>query len=385
MKWIWLLHLACAAALLVQLGSVMWNGYIRPSVTNPVVKEMKLKNMDFPVVFKICVTPGFNLTALNAMGYDDVLDYLLGISKYNSTILGWAGHTNTSRVQGSVAGVLRKVRAHTVEEVISQIELYGIDDVDYSIHLSNVHLGRVNYQDNCYTLDIASNADVKEHGVKQLYITFKSLESRSVAVYIKGRSISCDRNIKAHLLYSEGADILLQKTNLTRRFVVNLKKNVFVAEDPTKNCRNYPSPDYASYRDCDDQWMKDNVARLAPGLVPIWLTDNTEKVAIQHPAPKHASIWDMLDGTSISDCPLPCSTIYTETRFISEAVIDDSYIDITFSPSVQVTMTDFVKPTLSSFLSDVGGSVGLWLGLGALQAAEIVFNCVLPRIRRLWR
>jgi hypothetical protein len=170
---------------------------------------------------------------------------------------------------------------------------------------------------------------------------------------------------------------------LIRRFVVNIKKSVFVEEDPTKNCRNYPNPDYASYRECDDQWMKDTVA---PGLVPIWLADTMETVTIQHTAPNHSSmsiIEDMMDGTSFNNCPLPCTTIYTNTRFLSETVTDGTEtIDITFSPSVQVTTTNFMKPSLSSFLSAVGGSVGLWLGLGALQAAEILFNWAQPWIRR---
>jgi hypothetical protein len=115
MKWSWLLHLACLAALLVQLGSVLWNGYIRPSVTNTVVEQIKLKDMDFPVVLKICVTPGFNLTAIKEMGYaPDAYSYFLGRSNYNETILGWAGHSNsTPEVQGSVAEVLGRVRAHT--------------------------------------------------------------------------------------------------------------------------------------------------------------------------------------------------------------------------------------------------------------------------------
>jgi hypothetical protein len=185
----------------------------------------------------------------------------------------------------------------------------------------------------------------------------------------------------------------LQKMNLNRQYWVNVQKNVFVEEDPTKNCRNYPNPYYASYRECDDQWMKDTVARLAPGLVPIWLADNLETVTTQHFAPGITdsmtddgfTLGDMADGTSLSDCPLPCSTIYTETRFLSESIYEHegySLIGITFSPSVQVTTTDFVKPTLSSFLSAVGGSVGLWLGLGAVQAAEILFNCMMPWIRR---
>jgi hypothetical protein len=399
MKWSWLLHLACGAALLVQLGSVLWNGYIRPSVTNTVVEEIKLKDMDLSAVLKICVIPGFNQTALNEMGYADEYSYFDGSSKYNETIVGWAGHSNTSGVQGSVAEVLGRVRAHTVEEVIKDVIVQGRNDTEFSINISDVRLGRVNFPDNCYTLDLASNARVKKHGITGMFIYFKSLEKRSVAVSVQGSSLASDRNIKAHRLYSDGDKIYsdgdkiyfdgdkirLQKINMYRSFVVNIKKNVFVEEDPTKNCRNYPNPDYASYRECDDQWMKDTVARIAPGLVPIWLADTTETVTIQHTAPKLSSITSigvMLDGTFLSDCPLPCTTIYTESRFISGITSENHIIEITFSPYVQVTTTDFMKPSLSSFLSAVGGSVGLWLGLGAFQAAEILFNWAQPWIRR---
>jgi hypothetical protein len=309
------------------------------------------------------------------MGYDgSVYRYLEGRNRYNETILGWAGHTNTSGVQGSVEEVLSRVRAHTLEEVVKEVSMYGMDNVWYLV--------RVNFPDNCYTLNIASNPAVKKHGLKELFIDFKDLENRSVEVQIQGSSQACDRNIIAHLLYSEGAEIRLLKMNLARMFLVNLKKNVFVEEDPTKNCRNYPNPDYASYRDCDDQWMKDTVASQAPGLVPIWLADTMETVTIQLFAPNFTNFGGMITGSSLSDCPLPCSTIYTETRFIAEHIADDAVIAITFSPSVQVTTTDFVKPTLSSFLSAVGGSVGLWLGLGALQAVEILFNWLLPWIGR---
>jgi hypothetical protein len=224
MKWIWLLHLLCAAALLVQLGSVLWNGYIRPSVTNTVVEEIKLEDMDLPVVFKICITPGFNLTAIKEMGYErGVYDYFEGRSKYNETILGWAGHTNTSGVQGSVAEVLSRVRGHTVEEVVKGVMVLGRDDTYVSINISDVRLRRVNFPDNCYTLDIASNPGVKEHGVKELLIGFTALENRSVEVQVQGSSLACDRNIKAHRFYSEGDKIRLQK-NLTIHDTLNRRR-----------------------------------------------------------------------------------------------------------------------------------------------------------------
>ena len=75
-------------------------------------------------------------------------------------------------------------------------------------------------------------------------------------------------------------------------------------------------------------------------------------------------------------------------------------IDIGFSPKVKITKTDLVTPTLSSFLSEVGlknitlpiaqnetklqvgGSMGLWLGLGAVQVFQLAVKCLLVASRR---
>jgi hypothetical protein len=167
-------------------------------------------------------------------------------------------------------------------------------------------------------------------------------------------------------------------------YVVKIKKNVFVKEDPTKNCENYPNSKYASYRDCDHQWMKKLVDNETPGLVPIWLADNFEMVTKQYYSYLAATSTlneNLFDGTFVSDCRLPCTTIYTDTRFISKktSIEEGSLIDITFSPKVQVTTTDMVKLPLSTFLSDVGGSLGLWLGLGVVQAVTMLINGVLSR------
>ena len=100
---------------------------------------------------------------------------------------------------------------------------------------------------------------------------------------------------------------------------------------------------------------------------------------------------DLADGSRVSDCPLPCKTTQAQTKLLFEEKNTDTYIDITFSSKVKLTKTDLVKPTLSSFLSEVrlkkffmkiktqfqvGGSLGLWLGLGAVQVFQLSVNCL---------
>ena len=66
-------------------------------------------------------------------------------------------------------------------------------------------------------------------------------------------------------------------------------------------------------------------------------------------------IGDLLDGSLVSNCILPCVTTQTHTEFLSDEKTDEEmYLDITFSSKVRVIKTDLVKPTISSFLSEVG-------------------------------
>ena len=90
---------------------------------------------------------------------------------------------------------------------------------------------------------------------------------------------------------------------------------------------------------------------------------------------------DLMDGSQLSDCPLPCTTTNTETKHILDRTGNRNYptLFLSFSSKVMVTRTDFLKFSLASFLSEVGGSMGLWLGLGMVQALELI-NSLLPMI-----
>jgi hypothetical protein len=229
--------------------------------------------MDFPLIFKICVNPGFNETVVYEAGYDNIGMYFLGRSRFNYSKVGWAGHTNTLGVQGSVAEVLSRIRQHTAGDVFKKMFLQSVDGQRFEISLDHAFSGQINYPHNCYTLDLTTNNDVKENDIDTIFINFHDMKNFIVDVTLLDKSLSWNRD--ANSFFSTGHIVRMER-GVAVAFKVQIKKNVFVEEDKAKNCQVYPNADYFSYNDCDDQWMKDYVDQHIPGLVPIWLADDLE-------------------------------------------------------------------------------------------------------------
>ena len=67
---------------------------------------LKLHEMEkFPVVFKLCIKPGgFDLDKLNRFGYQTAKHYFSGLSMYNDSVIGWAGHNKDGTVNSTATG-----------------------------------------------------------------------------------------------------------------------------------------------------------------------------------------------------------------------------------------------------------------------------------------
>jgi len=78
LKTVWVLaNIVFITLLVVQLAHVL-GGYINPQTRHTWEEGEPLGNIDFPLVMKICVNPGFNQTALQEVGYKDTYSYFFG-------------------------------------------------------------------------------------------------------------------------------------------------------------------------------------------------------------------------------------------------------------------------------------------------------------------
>ena len=61
--------------------------------------------------------------------------------------------------------------------------------------------------------------------------------------------------------------------------MVEISQRVYVEEDPSKRCRNFPTTQFLSYTECDDSFVGGIINKEVPGLVPIWQNDDLTKVS----------------------------------------------------------------------------------------------------------
>ena len=62
------INILCALAFIVQM-SLMVADFIDPNELNTVTYQLKLRQIPFPVNFKLCAFPGFNQKMLRQLGY----------------------------------------------------------------------------------------------------------------------------------------------------------------------------------------------------------------------------------------------------------------------------------------------------------------------------
>ena len=271
---------------------------VAPTMTHTHVKEVPLKDIDFPLDIKICVRPSLNSTILNRFGYNDKFHYMLGLNS-DVSYFGWGGHSNTTRGSALVSAteVLEAVKLNLTQNIIKNISISTHED---QLLFLNGDLTRINPVHDCHILNLTGDTS----DVKQVHITLHELpENTSVELKLQGKGLTSHRELQEHRFYSLGEPM---KLNRLTSYIVKVRSNVLVEEDPSQTCRNYPTSEFSSYSDCDDQFLRKQIDQLAPGLnlTPVWSTDDidlvtTEPVSLPADGDSHQMLGALYERTKL--------------------------------------------------------------------------------------
>ena len=272
-----LINIACILAATIQLGFIL-ESFIKPTLLNTSVKEIDLQDIDFPIEIKICAQPGFNETALEEMGYEEgIWSYFKGKSRFNSSIIGWAGHTADFGVKSSVEEVLNKMRNHRIKDIINRSKVKFRSGKYQNVSKEQFHLAdRVNYPHNCFRLNLTFLNEIQEDRINTLEIHFNATKTHRIQVDFHGGSMIANRDIYDDTFGTTGDAIVVEKPGTYYKYAVEISGNSYVEEDTSKKCRDYPNSEYASYKECDDQYMRDICKKV--GLAPVWLFEDFSQV-----------------------------------------------------------------------------------------------------------
>ena len=150
-------------------------------------------------------------------------------------------------------------------------------------------------------------------------------------------------------------------------YMIDLQQEVFVEADRSINCAVYPTEQHERYEECDTEFVRKS---LGPDIVPVWATtENISKATgpINGTCPK---ITNLAAGLTMSSCKLPCTTTKGAIKLNSKDPYQSTILAVAFTKTLKITTTDFVPFSLAESLASLGGSLGLWLGLGLLQLGQ---------------
>ena len=162
----------------------------------------------------------------------------------------------------------------------------------------------------CFSLDSSLH-----FGVQTDFIFRNDADFESSHIHFKDKDHYLSRPLYQQKINYPGTPLTINLTqNFLKSFTSELKQEIFVEEDKSKECKNYPNSDYSSYNECDQEYIRRKIsAFIGPNFTPLWAATgngNATKKAVLSPEEKvmYEEVSRLGQGYDPSPCHLPCKT-----------------------------------------------------------------------------
>ena len=227
---------------------------------------------------------------------------------------------------------------------------------------------------------VAFKIDLTNLHPEKLLLEFKQTnQSFKAEILLIDRNQATSRPLLATNLRQKGNRIS-SKVGYLRQYLLQFEQQSFQEEDITANCLEYPTKNFKNYEECDKENIMQSLRYLnLNDLTPVWLTDIMDEVTEEREMRMdddefEAVFSDIFSGYSEVQCLDPCTRTFTYSKFLSDNkdASGGTFIQLVIANDVTVEKTELVAFNFLLSLSYLGGNMGLWLGLGAVQLMEIL-------------
>ena len=115
---------------LIHISAIGYN-ILYPDVPEIIVSKKNLNEIEFPMTFRICAFDLYDTDSkYKLFGYESYKGFFRGMSMFNDTLYGWAGHDQNGSVLGSVEGDFLKDKFLLILESIYRCSFWGFFQLD---------------------------------------------------------------------------------------------------------------------------------------------------------------------------------------------------------------------------------------------------------------
>ena len=166
---------------------------VAPTLTHTTVREVPLKDIDFPLDIKICVRPSMNETAVKMFGYDSIEEYIIG-SLSNSSLVGWGGLSKDQKTK-SAREVFNEVKLNFIEDAVNRTSFTKQDVMAWK-ELIPSDLVKINRLHACHIFKSDTpNRKAFLKGTQSIRIYFNEMkQTSSIELKLQGHGLILHRD-----------------------------------------------------------------------------------------------------------------------------------------------------------------------------------------------
>ena len=181
--------------------------------------EKDLDEIEFPVLFRVCITPAFKMEKILEAGYSSLWYYFMGKSRFRLSpdlqTYGWAGHTENGTIISTPESILNEAVVD-IKDVLSHVRLQFRGRVGISFYTRTsknyvtASLRRPNYPSNCYDIDINKITQGNLKGFFQIQFNFRSVKDvKEVRIILEDKKKALSRTFKYNKFGMGGSSVFI--------------------------------------------------------------------------------------------------------------------------------------------------------------------------------